>query len=235
MTPVNERVWPAEEVLTMACAIYRTKGYTSTSTFTTSDPNSDSRWNNKEHLCYQMVPEIADKDYKVLVKVTQQDVDTAHAIVQYYRRLTFGIIGDTLSDYMQRVFASTQKPEVVFKDFGVLASVPSAYDKEISKKRIEKEAKASVQEHLGKIDEYLVLEIRYINTRFIQKLNCYGHEAITSTGHLVNFLNKIELGKVGTVQKIRAKVRSHGVNFQTKTVETQLNYVKVLDTEYIWQ
>lgn len=235
MTPVNDRVWPAEDVLAMACAIYRTKGYTSTSTFTTSDPTSESRWNNKEHLCYQMVPEIADKEYKVLVKVTQQDVDTAHAIVQYYRRLTFGVIGDTLNDYMQRVFASTQKPEVVFKDFGVLASVPSAYDKEMSKKRIEKEAKASVQEHIGKIDEFLVLEIRYINTRFIQKLNCYGHEAITSTGHLVNFLNKLELGKVGSVQKIRAKVKAHGVNFQTKTLETQLNYVKVLDTEYIWQ
>ena len=234
MTPVTERVWPAEEVLTMACAIYRTKGYTSVSTFTTSDPESESRWNNKEHLCYQMVPEIADKEYKVLINVTQQDADTAHAIVQYYRRLAFGVIGDTLSDYMQRVFSSTQKPEVMFKDFGILASVPSVYDKEITKKRIEKEAKNTIQEHIGKIDDYVVLEIRYINTRYIQKLNCYGHEAVTSTGHLVNFLNKLELGKPGTTQKIRAKVKAHGQNYTTKTVGTRLNNEKVLDTEFIW-
>lgn len=235
MTPVNERVWPAEEVLAMACAIYRTKGYTSVSTFTTSDPESESRWNNKEHLCYQIVPEIADKEYKVLVKVTQQDVDTAHAIVQYYRRLAFGVIGDTLSDYMQRVFSSTQKPEVMFKDFGVLASVPSVYEKEMAKRRIEKEAKNAKQEWIGKVDEFVVLEIRYINTRYIQKLNCYGHEAITSTGHLVNFLNKLELGKTGSTQKIRARIKEHGSNYQTKTMETKLNYVKVLDTEFVWQ
>lgn len=234
-TSVNDRVWSAEEVLTMACAIYRTKGYTSISTYTNLDPDSELRWNNKEHLCYQIVPELADKEYKVLVNVTQEDADTAHAIIQYYRRLTFGVIADNLNDYMQRVFSSTQKAEVKFSDFGILASVPSAYDKEMTKRRIEKEAKNTKQEHIGKIGESLILEIRYISTRFVQKLNCYAHDAVTNDGHLVNFLNKIELGKPGSVQKIRAKVKAHGVNYQTKTIETQLNYVKVLDTEFVWQ
>lgn len=235
ITPVNERVWPAEEILTMACAIYRLKGYTSTSTFITSDPNSESRWNNKEHLCYQIVPEIAEKDYKVLINIIQEDADTAKDIVQYYRRLAFGVIGDTLNDYMQRVFSSTQKAEVTFKDFGIIASVPAVYDKEMTKKRIEKEAKQSKQEHLGEIGSVMELNIRYINTRYILKLNCYAHDAVTDTGHLVNFLNKLELGKTGTTQKIRAKVKAHGVNYTTKTIETQLNYVKVLDNVLVWQ
>lgn len=234
ITPVNERVWPAEEVLTMACAIYRTKGYTSTSTFIAADPDSESRWNNKEHLCYQMVPDL-DKEYKVLIKVTQEDADMARNIVQYYRRLAFGVIGDTLNDYMQRVFSSTQKAEVTFKDFGIVASVPAVYEKEMVKKRITKEAKESKQEHLGEIGQTLELNIRYINTRYIQKLNCYGHDAVTDTGHLINFLNKSELGKTGLSQKIRAKVKAHGVNYTTKTIETQLNYVKVLDNILVWQ
>ncbi len=235
MIPVKDRVWPAEEALTMACAIYRTKGYTSVSTYTSGEPDSESRWNNKEHLCYQMVPEIADKEYKVLINVIQEDVDTANAIVQHYRRLTFGVIADNLNDYMQRVFSSTQKPEVRFSDFGILASVPSAYEKEINKKRIEKEAKNTKQEYIGKIGDDVTLEIRYINTRVVQKLNCYAHDAVTSDGYLVNFLSKKQLGKPGTVHKIRAKVKAHGINFQTKTMETQLNYVKVLDMEFVWQ
>jgi hypothetical protein len=162
-------------------------------------------------------------------------VDSATAIMQYYRRLTFGVIADNLSDYMQRVFSSTQKPEVNFKDFGILASVPSVYFKEIEKKRIIAESKSAVQEHLGEIGKTIELNIRYISTRFVEKLNCYAHDAVTDTGHLVNFLNKSELGKTGINQKIRAKVKAHGVNFVSKSIETQLNYVKVLDNVLIWQ
>ena len=105
----------------------------------------------------------------------------------------------------------------------------------MEKKRIISESKSAVQEHLGEIGKTIELNIRYINSRFIQKLNCYAHDAVTDTGHLVNFLNKSELGKPGVSQKIRAKVKTHGVNYLTKSIETQLNYVKVLDNVLIWQ
>ena len=233
-TALKDKTWPADSVLAMACAIFRTKGFTSVSSIIRDNVDSADRWNSKEHLCYQMVPDL-DKEYKVLIKVTQEDVDSATAIMQYYRRLTFGVIADNLSDYMQRVFSSTQKPEVNFKDFGILASVPSVYFKEIEKKRIIAESKSAVQEHLGEIGKTIELNIRYISTRFVEKLNCYAHDAVTDTGHLVNFLNKSELGKTGINQKIRAKVKAHGVNFVSKSIETQLNYVKVLDNVLIWQ
>jgi hypothetical protein len=181
-----------------------------------------------------MVPDL-DKEYKVLIRVTQEDIDSANAIVQYYRRLTFGVIADNLSDYMQRVFSSTQKPEVNFKDFGILASVPSVYFKEMEKKRIISESKSAVQEYIGTVGGNVLLNIRYINTRFVDKLNCYAHDAITDTGHLVNFLNKSQLGKTGDKQTIKAKVKNHGVNFITKSIETQLNYVKPVDINLEWQ
>lgn len=232
LTPLKDRVWPAENVLAMACAIFRIKGYTSVSSFTGND--GEERWNSKEHLSYQMVPDLST-EYRVLIKVTQEDVNNANAIVSYYRRLTFGVIADNLNDYMQRVFASTQQPEVKFKDFGVLASVPGLYFKEMEKKRIVQESKDAIQEHIGVVGESILLNIRYINTRLVPKLNCYAHDAITDTGHLVNFLNKAALGKTGEHQTIRAKVKSHGQNFITKTVETQLNYVKPIDIELVWQ
>lgn len=231
---VKDRVWAVEEVLTMACAIYRVEGFTSSSSVVFSDDNQRT-WTSKEHLSYQLVPEITGPEYKVLINVTQDDVDTANAIVHHYRKLTFGVIADSLNDYMQRVFSSTQNPEINFKDFGILASVPSLYFKDIEKKRLEKEIKATRQEHLGTVGETLTIDVRYIGVRFIPKLECFGHDAITSTGYLVNFLNKQKLAEVGATQKIRAKVKAHGVNFTTKTVETQLNYVKVVDIEFVWQ
>jgi hypothetical protein len=232
-TPLKDRVWPAETVLAMACAIFRTKGYTSVSSIASTD-ESENRWNSKEHLSYQLVPDLT-KDYKVLIKVTQEDTDNASTIINYYRRLTFGVIADSLNDYMQRVFSSTQQPEVSFKDFGILASVPSLYFKEMEKKRILQESKEAKQEHLGVIGNSILLNVRYINIRYIPKLNCYAHDAITDTGHLVNFLNKAALGKNDEMQTIRAKVKAHGVNYTTKSIETQLNYVKTIDNELVWQ
>jgi predicted class III extradiol MEMO1 family dioxygenase len=52
---------------------------------------------------------------------------------------------------------------------------------------------------------------------------------------LVNFLSKKQLGVVGQTQKIRAKVKEHGVEFQTKVLQTKLNYVKVVDIDLVWQ
>jgi hypothetical protein len=156
-------------------------------------------------------------------------------IVRHYRKLTFGVIADDLNDYMTRVFSSTQGETVTFKDLGVVASVPSLYQKDLEKRRVEKESKNSVQEYIGVVGESIDLTIRYINTRFVQKLECYAHDAITNSGHLVNFLNKKKLGDVGQTQKIRAKVKSHGTNYQTKALQTQLNYVKVIDIEFVWQ
>lgn len=234
-THVNDIRWPVEQILTMACAIFRTKGFTSTSTYISSDENNELRWTSKEHLSYQMVPSIAGPDYKVLINVTKADAALAQDIVKHYRKLSFGVIADNISEYMQRVFSTTQNAEVSFKDFGVIASIPSVYEKEITKKKIEQEAKNSKQEYLGTVGNNINLNVRYINVRYIQKLNCYAHDAITDSNHLVNFLNKAALGTPGQTQNITARVKAHGTNFVTKTMETQLNYVKVVDRELVWQ
>jgi hypothetical protein len=234
-TPYNERVWTAEEALVMACAIFRTKGFTSTTSVIFDEQGKQRQWTSKEHLSYQLVPEIANAEYKELIKVKQEDVDTASAIIRHYGKLAFGVIADSLNDYMARVFSNTQKEQVTFKDLGVVASIPSLYEKDMEKSRLKKEAKNSVQEYLGVVGEPIDLDIRYINTRFVQKLECYAHDAVTSTGHLVNFLSKKQLGVVGQTQKIRAKVKEHGVEFQTKVLQTKLNYVKVVDIDLVWQ
>jgi len=234
-TPIASMTWPTIEVLAMSCAIFRQKGFTSTSTVTVSDPSNEQRWTNKDHLCYQLVPKIADTRYLSKFDITDEDLEQAESIIKYFRRLSFGVIGDNINDYMQRVFASTQNDTVKFQDFGVLASVPHVYQKEITAKELKTQIKETVQEHIGKVGETVFLNIRYIETRFIPTLNCYAHSAVTNTNHLVNFLNKIELGKPGQMQRIRAKVKAHGANYVTKTTETQLNYVKAVDTILVWQ
>lgn len=233
---ISEKIWPTIDVLAMACSIFRQRGYTSTNLISFDEKlDNSNRWTNKDHLSYQLLPQLASKDYLSRFTVTEEDLEQAESIVKYFRRLSFGLLGGNLNDYMQRVFAATQNDTVMFRDFGIIASVPHVYNKEIVAKEIKLQVKDTKQDYIGKIGDSIVLNIRYIETRFLPKLNCYAHSAVTDTNHLVNFLNKVELGRAGTTQKIRARVKSHSVNYVTKTAETQLNYVKAVDTTLVWQ
>lgn len=233
--PLSELTWSTEQVLTMACCIFRQKGFTSTSTYIAGDPSNDQRWTNKEMLTYALCPHLASNNFLMTFSPSEEDEESANAIIKYFRRLMFGVIADSNNDYMDRVFKSTQSERVKISDFGVLASVPSVYDKEIIQKQIKEQIKDTVEGWIGKEGDTVTLNIRYISSRYVPKLNCYSHQAVTDDRYLVNFLNKSELGRAGTNQKIRAKVKKHTVNYQTKTPETQLNYVKPLDTFLEWQ
>lgn len=232
---LSEQKFPTKTVLAIACCIYRQKGYTSTSTYLAENPNGDHRWTNKDMVTYQLFPTLAGSNYILNFNPTTEDQEQAEAIIKHFRRLTFGVIGDNLNDYMSRVFQVTQTENVGISDVGVLASVPQVYDREITVKEVKDQIKDTVKEYLGKEGDTITLNVRYITTKFLPQINCFSHEAITDTNHLISFLNKIELGKVGTSQRIRARVKKHTVNYFTKTPETQLNYVKVVDNILIWQ
>lgn len=231
----KDKKFTAIEALTMACAIYRSIGYTNTSTYLVNDPTGEQRWNNKDHLIYQMMPSLANKDYNSIFKVKREDLDVACDIIKFYRKLSFGLLGGELNDYMQRVFSSTQNETVGLNELGILASVPKMYERDIVEKHLKDEAKKTIQEHFGKEGDTVTLNIRYLRTKYVEKIECYAHEAVTTTNYLVNFLSKKQLGTLGDEQQISAKIKKHAINFVTKTPETQLNYVKVLDNGLVWQ
>lgn len=235
MADLRDQEFPAIEALAIACCIYRQKGYTNTTTYLASDPGGDQRWNNKDMLTFQLFPMLANHNYLLKFDPTIADVEEALAIIKHFRKLSFGVIGDTINDYMSRVFKVTQNENVKLADLGVIASVPQVYDREVSEKRIKTEIENTIKGYLGQEGDTIELDIRYIRTKPVPKLGCYSHEAITSGNYLVSFLSKELQGIAGTTHKIRAKVKKHSVNFLTKTPETQLNYVKVVDKEFVWQ
>jgi len=235
MSSFKDRTWLTRDALAVACCIFRKRGYTNSSVHLSDNPTSDQRYTSKDMLTYALLPEVASHDYILQFIPAEEDTQTADNIITHFRKLTFGIIDNSLNDYMNRVYAVTQAEKVDIADLGVLASVPQTYDREIQTKQIKNVAKETKQEYLGQEGAVLTLHIQYINTRFVPNLNCYAHDAVTDTNHLVNFLSKTELGKAGTCHTIRARVKKHGVNYQTKTIETQLNYVKILDRELVWQ
>lgn len=232
---VRDRKWPTLLAVTVACAIHRQKGFTSVSSYTFNEPSDDSRWTNKDILSYTLVPEIASKDFKIMIKTKPCDLEEAEAIIKYYRRLSFGVMSEQITEYMNRVFQITQSEEVSFADFGVLASVPSVYQKEVTAKETIECIKTTLPEHLGKEGDSVTLDVVIIDARFVKQIDCWSHEAVTSTNHFVSFLSKTKLLERKATARIRGKVKNHTEHFKTKTPETRLNYVKVVDNDFVWQ
>lgn len=232
---VNQRVWSAIEVLSLACAINREKGFTSVSKVTFTEPTNEARWTNKDMLCYGLVQEIVPQNYNVMIKVRPCDLEEAEAIIKYYRRLSFGVLAENINDYLQNVFRVTQTEEVKFKDFGVIASVPSVYEREVHAKETMDQIKTTKNEHIGVEGQTMELDIVVLESKFIEKIGCWGHLAITSSDHLISFLNKNKLLDRKDTARIRAKVKRHAEHWISKTAETQFNYVKVVDDTMSWQ
>jgi hypothetical protein len=232
MASLKEMPFTVVEALTFACCIYREKGYTSASSYSAGDQQT---YTNKDMLTFELMPQLAGSTYLLKFNPTVEDIDQALAIIKHFRKLSFGVIGDTLNDYMGRVFSVTQLENIKMGDFGVMASVPQVYDREINDKRIKEAIKDTVKGYLAQEGDTIVLNIRYIRSKPVPQIGCFSHEAITDGNYLVSFLGKELMGIAGSTQQIRAKVKKHSVNFTTKTPETQLNYVKVLDNEFIWQ
>jgi hypothetical protein len=232
---INERTWTAIEVLSLACAFNRERGFTSVSKVSFAEPTDTARWTNKDMLSYTLVPEITSKDFNVLVKVKPCDLEEAAAIIKYYRRLSFGVLAENINDYLQRVFHVTQTEQVKFKDFGVIASVPSVYAKEVHGKEILNQIKTTKNEHLGIENQTLDLTVVVLETKLVEQIGCWSHLAITNDDYLVSFLSKNRLLESKQIAKIRGKVKKHSQHWKTKTAETQLNYVKVVDNSLDWQ
>ncbi len=230
----KERTWGTVEALSMACAINREKGFTSVSKHVFQDPGNEERWTNKDMLSYILFPEIAGPNFNVLIKVKPCDLEQANAIIKHYRKLSFGVLGDSINDYLQRVFTVTQSDSVKMSDFGIIASVPSIYEKDIHAKETLEQIKTTKNEHLGTEGQVLELDILVIESKYVEQIGCWGHLAVTSTDYLVSFLSKERLLNRKDVAKIRGKVKRHSQHWKTKTAETALNYVKVLDEKMVW-
>lgn len=236
LTKVNRQTLiaiPTREALAFAQCIYRVKGYTKTGdAIANIYANQGTSYSNKEMILYALVPsKRPSASYILEFYPTEDDYETADAIIKHYRRLSFGILADDINDYQQKVFSITQSDQVTNKDLGILASIPSTYEREISSKEARQQIKETNQTYIGKVGENVILTVRYIKTQYVKNLGCFAHQAVTEdTNQLVSFLNKIELGQKDVVQKIKGKVKKHGNDFVTKSVETQLNYVKVLET-----
>ena len=96
---------------------------------------------------------------------------------QHYKSLTFKMLqGGWMSDFDKSAMALADKDIITdMKDFGMIASLPKAYDRAVIKKgqedRIAKETKTSIA--IGKIKDRLELDVTVLRTILSHRYGCY--------------------------------------------------------------
>lgn len=231
----NELNWNTKSVLTLACAVFREHGYSNSNTFTVLDTEGMRKWSNKDIVTYTLRPELASESFAVKVKVTQEDVETAEKLTKHFRKLAFDVIKNEENNYTSRVFQILQSETVGMKDFGIVASIPQMYDRDLEQMELSAILKGSVKDFLGKVGDNLTVTVHYLSSRYVPSINCFAYEAITDTNYIVSFLNKNDIAKKGDTQMIKARIKAHGENYHSKTPETKLHYVKVVNRDLEWK
>lgn len=217
------------EALSLSCAVQRTKGkYVK---LQVSFDEAAEEYTNKDVLMFYLVPGFRPEGYVPDLKVLQSDRDQANDIIKFYRRLMFGVLAENINNYLVSISRILSNSECTIKDLGIISSIPSSYLRDYSRVTKEKIIKESIDEVFGNVGDLVELHCYIVDVREVQSIDCIAHTAVDSHGHLIEFLSKKQIGFENDCVHIKAKIKKHSTYFRTEKPVTQLNYVKIVDSD----
>jgi hypothetical protein len=154
----------------------------------------------------------------------EQHTEAADQIINYCQGKMLEMMAGTLSNYWVGILHAINKPMLNLnshQDVGILASMPSAYERSINRDRTQelREQHGHHSRHFGNPGDRYESNVRIISKVFSIKYGKTWHTGVDEHGNLVNFPYAHDL-KIDQVYPIRAKIRKHGDN-----ATTLLNYV----------
>lgn len=157
----------------------------------------------------------------------EANLDRAREVIQYCQTKMIELLSGELTQYWQGILKVINKEEIGPKDYndlGLIASVPSAYQRSVMRDRAinARERAMLTSRHFGEPGEKYEGKVQIISSIYSVKYKRTWFTAVDHDGNLVNFPHATDL-KLDQEYQIKAKVRKHGED-QT----TLLNYVTIV-------
>lgn len=223
---VNEGIYKTQDVLAVAFRAFKhNDGYVK-DTVRFSEPTNNTVFSNKDMVKFQMRPEFRPPDFKAF-KTTPEDYTDVDNALKHFRRYTFGMLGESLSDFQKDVIENVWSESVNFNKLGLLAYVPALVEREVKEGRLKKIIRTEYREskYIGGVGESVEGVCKIIDRHYSGHYERYKYTC-DYMGNLIGFWNKFEI-PVGEHRKFKAKVKAHDKNRLFEVSETALNYVKV--------
>lgn len=223
---VNEVTYKTQDVLAVAFRAFKhNDGYVK-DTVRFSEPTNNTVFSNKDMVKFQMRPEFRPPDFKAFTTTPEDYADVDNAL-KHFRRYTFGMLGESLSDFQKDVIENVWSENVNFNKLGILAYVPALVEREVKEGKLKKIIRTEYRDskYIAGIGESVEGVCKIIDRHYSTHYERYKYTC-DYMGNIIGFWNKFEI-PVGEHRKFKARVKSHDKNRLFEVSETSLNYVKV--------
>ena len=215
---------PTQEALAMAVAAQRiNKGYVKdTRRFSEDNPTIFS---NKEIVKFAFNSDYAPVDF-VLPKPTAEDYETVAEIHKWMKRYVMLGLAD-LDEFKRDMIDSVSQDTVIKNNLGRVAFIPEFVKRDKHETGLTKEIRIEYRDsqYLGKEKDVVDGVIKILDKRYSQQWESYNYVAVID-GNLVSFMNKFPYD-VGSMLRVKGKVKAQTKNKLFSANETRLNYVKL--------
>jgi hypothetical protein len=216
-----------QEALAMAVAAQRINGGYVKDTRRFSEPTNKTQFSNKEIVKYAFasIDNPVPDDY-VKPKPTADDYETVAEIHKWMRRYVMLGLAD-LGNFKREIIDSVSQDTVSVTNLGRVAFVPEFVNRDKHETGLTKEIRVEYRDsqYLGKEKDVVEGVVKILDKRYSQQWESFNYVAVID-GNLVSFMNKFEY-EVGTMKRIKAKVKAQGKNKLFSANETRLNYVRI--------
>jgi hypothetical protein len=149
-------------------------------------------------------------------------------IIAYCQTKMIELMAGSLTPYWQSILRVTNKAEIAEKDhldFGIIASLPAAYERSVARDvaLAAKEAAQANSNHFGKVGDRYSNNATVISQIHSVMYNRTWFTAVDQDQNLINFPHSSKL-EIGKTYYFKGKIRKHG-NDNT----TMLHYVTAAD------
>jgi hypothetical protein len=158
--------------------------------------------------------------------IEDEDKQLSEEIRSYYKRLMFAAVkGD--NDFQTEIFSLLMSETMPGNKIGWIASLPSVYQRDNEKNRIDKALKSAENSTVADVGEVILdKDCEVVKVSASKNFDADNILAIIDN-KIVSWMSNKKDVKVGPAVIIKAKVKQHAANWYCGKTETRLHYVKV--------
>ena len=163
----------------------------------------------------------------VMFEPTESDYAKVQEALKWMKR--YVLLGLTeLNDFKRDMIKELGKETVPIKGMGRIAFAPEFIKRDQHENGLKKEIRIEYRDsqHLGKEKDTVEAVVKILDKRYSAQWESYNFTAVTTDGNLVSYMNKFDQ-EIGSMKRIKAKVKSQTKNRLFDANETRLNYVKL--------
>ena len=225
--------YPVQKVLELACAAQRTNQmYLKQSEYKYDDEGKflyvkhDNKGLIRHALGIDKYSNTEQEFRPMQLFIEECDKQLAEEIRSYYKRLMFAAVkGD--NEFQTEVFSLLMTEEMPSNKIGYIASLPSVFERDVEKNRVEKAFRSADNEFLAGVGEVVLdKDCEILQAKPSKNFDAMNVLAIIDN-KIVSWMSSNKNVTVGPAVLIKGKVKRHDENWFCKKSETRLNYVKI--------